>query len=381
MSQPFRPLRAEINTQNLRHNYRLLKKIAAGNDFFCPMVKAYAYGHDDLVTVKTLIDEGCMFFGVALIEEGLRLRAADLAAKTILVFHPLQNSKDAQALIENHLTPVLSSWREIEILEALTRAPLTVHVKFNTGMNRLGFERREADKLKTFFQNHKHLRLTGVCTHFFNSEDWLSVEGHTRKQLTEFAALEKKFAGADIFFHALNSSAMVANFCGDAPAPYGSRPGIALYGIKPLVECVNAAQKQKYDELIFKPVMSIHSQIILTHELQRGERVSYGGRFVAEKDSLIGVVPIGYADGFFRHFSSKGVMLCDSRRVPVTGTVCMDFTMLNLTGLPQPETGWVGEGVTILGETLQADELAQIIGTNSYEILTNISRRVPRVFV
>lgn len=349
------------------------------NAFFCPMVKAFAYGHDDIAISKALIGEGATHLGVALFEEGVRLREAGLSAVEILVFHPMIDQRCVEATVQYGLTPVVSSWRELQLIEASKHRPIHVHLKFNTGMNRLGFELVEIAKLQTYFSSHSPTKLAGVCTHFHSGEDLPKFAGHTVRQLQLFEEVKKSFAGLPT--HAFNSSALTANFCLKAKAAFGARPGIALYGIRPEVTHLTSTQKEVYDQLDFKPVMRVVSKIVHTHELKPGETVSYGARFVAEINSTIGVIPIGYADGYPRHLSSRGAMLYDGRPAAVSGTVCMDFTMINLTNLNTPAAGWVGQDIVVLGDSISANDLARLAGTNSYEILTNFSRRVPRVMV
>ncbi len=383
MTSPYRPLRAEIRLDHLRHNIRLLRKMAS-NDFFCPMVKANAYGHDDIAVSIALVDEGISHVGVALYEEGVRLRDNKVSNCEILVFNPIMNEATVEAAARYELTPVLSSWREIEFLDKSNNAPAAVHLKFNTGMNRLGFDYKDVGKLKSYFQSSDRVQLRGVCTHFFDGEDYLLSEGSTQRQIRKFKDIAKTFSGKGVVAHALNSSALVASYCKALPSEFGARPGLAIYGLKPHVLVQSDAQKDIYNHLEFKPVMKIVAQIVHQHLLKIGESVSYGARFVAEKATTIGVVPIGYADGYPRLLSSRSAMLCNGRKAQVSGTVCMDFTMINLTQIAAPPSGWVGQEVVVLGETtsgavITAEELAELVGTNTYEIVTNVSRRVPRV--
>jgi alanine racemase len=159
--------------------------------------------------------------------------------------------------------------------------------------------------------------------------------------------------------------------------------------VRPELTYATPKAVERWRRLDLRPVMSLSATICHVQEVHAGETVSYGGHFRVEKNSIIGVVGIGYADGYFRHFSNVGAMLWRGRRVPVSGTVCMDFTMLDLTevcaknDIPTPMI--LGEEVIILGsqpeETITADEMARMIGTNPYEIFTNVSQRVPRVYV
>ncbi len=160
----FRPTIAEISLKNLKHNYKLINRTLPKNSYIYPMIKANAYGHGDKEVAKVLVKAGAKQLGVCLIEEGIKLREAKIKCE-ILVFD-IFNKDGAQAIVDNRLTPVLSSWEQIKALEkAKIKKPISIHLKFNSGMNRLGFELSEAKKLKDYFYKHKKLNLAGICTH------------------------------------------------------------------------------------------------------------------------------------------------------------------------------------------------------------------------
>ncbi len=387
----FRPLRAEICLENLRHNYRLLRSIVGKEQFFCPMLKANAYGHGDIEIALALRNEGAKCFGVALVEEGVRLRE-HIPDASLLVFQPFADLHSARAVVANRLTPVLSSWDSIRALESAAgadSAQTEIHLKFNTGMARLGFAPSEAEKLAAYFRSsHRSLIVRGICTHLFAGEDALHGDGHTHVQLKLFSEIFEHFKSNEICGHVLNSSACLARFLGPdnlVLKHWGARPGLSLYGVKAPVTGLNAEAISRYEKIDLRPVMRVISKVVHAQRLANGDTVSYGGRYQVKRESTIGVVPIGYADGYMRRLSSKANMSCRGRLVPVAGTVCMDFTMIDMTAA----NASVGDEVVVLGAQnadgqtamISAQELADLAGTNAYEILTNFSARVPRVYV
>ena len=391
----FRPLRAELDLKNLRHNYRVLRDIIGFRQFFCPMLKANAYGHGDVECARALLEEGANYFGVALIEEGVRLRER-LSEAGILIFQPFADKLSAEAAVTHRLTPVVSSWQGVHALEsavdsiknAANISDFNIHLKFNTGMSRLGFPPSEAKKLADYFSKNPKLNLEGVCTHLLNGEDALREDGRTREQLEIFSKIFEFFESDEIFPHVLNSSACLARFLQPENSSLkfcGARPGISLYGVKAPVASLSSELESCYEKIELRPVMRVIGKVVHVQKLANGETVSYGGRFQAKRESTIGVVPVGYADGYMRRLSSKSNMICRGQRVPVVGTVCMDFTMVDLTDVDAS----VGDEVIVLGSqkldgrsaSITAQELADLAGTNAYEILTNFSARVPRVYV
>ncbi len=372
MFSKIRATHAEIRLSNLAHNFRFLRSCLKGSSFICPMIKAQAYGHGDIECAQALETAGAHDLGVSLVEEGIRLRQADIGG-AIFVFGTFDREAISE-VIKYNLTPVFSRWSDVRELEDQVTSGNShaVHIKFNTGMNRLGFAQDEARDLAAFFKKSKALNLTGICTHLLNGEDAGARSGYSDKQITEFEEVCTHFE-KNIVVHALNSSAL----CSQSYSGLGARPGIALYGSMPTL--LNPLM------LDLLPVMSLKSRIEHLQRLKKGEVVSYGGTWRAERDSIIGIVPVGYADGYPRSASNKSQMLVRGRRVGVAGIVCMDYTMLDLTDLHEDRPIVIGEEVVIFGrqgkEVYSADELAQAAGTISYEIFTRVSGRVPRIYL
>ncbi|MCE3011134.1 MAG: alanine racemase [Proteobacteria bacterium] len=359
-----------MNLDNLAHNAQLLRKLGGEKNFFCPMVKANAYGHGDIEIALRLEAEGVEHLGVGLIEEGILLRQAGVHCK-ILVYGTFEMD-GADAILKYQLTPVISLWEQAHALEKAAEAPVDVHVKFDTGMNRLGFRLDQVSPLLEYFSKSKILRLKGILTHLHTGEDAHDPQGSSQQQLRLFSEVEKKFSPFHPVVHALNSAALLS-LSRKRSIKFGARPGLAIYGVSPFAE-----------DFQLKPVMSLRSQIVRYHKIQAGESVSYSAAWRAQRDSLIGVVPIGYADGYHRLLSNRAQVLVAGQKVPQVGNVCMDYIMIDVTGVPHLHSDSGPEEVTLLGhdgsgQWITARELAEQAQTIPWEILTSVGERVPRV--
>jgi alanine racemase len=352
-----------IDTSALRHNLNLLKKWN-GPAFFCPMVKANAYGHGAELVARVTEQNGCSALGVALVEEGVALREAGLRGP-ILAFAPL--SKDAAfAAVKHGITPVIGRFEDIAALEA-TSSAVKAHLKFNTGMQRLGFDPADLTKLKSDLAAKKWLTIEGLCTHLTHGEDAAAGDGPTARQLAKFFEMTAGLPGVR---HA-HKSASLAALEGKKPADLGARPGIGIYGLPHDGRNMGAG---------LRPVLTWMTELTGVHTVEKGETASYSGRWTAQRRSRLGVVPMGYGDGYMRALSNKGTMLCRGQRVPVVGSVCMDYILLDLTDMKEEVKA--GEPVVVLGrqgnEEVSAADIAEAAGTISYEVVTNISARVAR---
>lgn len=377
--EQFRKTSAIIHLENLAHNVRELRAAAGSPPFFCPMIKANAYGHGDIEIGARLEAEGVTHVGVALIEEGISLRQKGLKIE-ILVFG-LFDSKGAPALVENKLTPVLSSWDQLRSLEAVAPAGYPVHVKFDTGMHRLGFSVSDISKVVTHFQSSK-LKIMGILTHLHTGENASDLTASTFQQLELFQQVERAFKPWNPVSHTLNSSGLLLfqqhqgkQLPHGISSRQGVRPGLSLYGVASVPTPVK-----------LKPVMSLRSEANKYHVIQPGDGVSYNLTWRAAKESVVAIIPLGYADGYHRLLSNRGTALFRGKRVPIVGNVCMDFIMADITDTLKNETAdsLKPEKITLFGwdefeNHLSAEELAKVADTIPYEILTSISERVPRI--
>ncbi len=364
---------AEINLSHLEHNIQLIRQGFPQDTFFCPMVKANAYGHGDVKVSQFLETLGVKHLGVCLIEEGLLLRQLGVKAD-VLVFRGF-DSKGAVKMFENQLTPVVSTWEQLDILISL-KQPTKIHLKFDTGMNRLGFEVAEVADVRARFKEQSHLQLEGVLTHLYQSEDGLDPNGETVEQIGRFLNVWEVFKDYSEFFHVLNSGGIVCKMSGAqgvlAQQNWGLRPGLLIYGYNPVSE----------SKLDFKPVMTLQSRTNLIRDIKTGEGVSYGHTWKASRDSQVAVVPIGYADGWHRILSNRAEVLWNGQRAPIVGSICMDYLMVDVTGLShekENEVIFVGRSEKT-GEALPATEAAEKAQTIPWEILTSVGERVPRLY-
>ncbi len=232
----------------------------------------------------------------------------------------------------------------------------------------------QIDTLIKKLSSLKKVRVTGVCTHLQCGEDLGDKDGYSSSQLERYKAVVEAFPQDEYIHHAFNSSSLInlKKFDLDPEFPFGVRPGISLYGYPPVATSMSLI-----------PVMSLYSKIVNLHQIKKGEVVSYGATWKAQRDSLIGVVPIGYADGYFRMLSNSATVLVSDDVCPLVGRVCMDYVMVDLTDIKTEVH--LGDPVILLGENanhiITAEQLAEKSDTISYEILTSVGERVPRIFV
>ncbi len=366
-----RPTVAVIDKGALKHNYRELRKRISPGTGVMAVVKADAYGHGDTGVAGVLESLGCECFAVATVEEGERLRQAGIK-RPVAVLGGIYAGQ-IEELFALDLTPVIFDMDTSRMLDreaSRLGVVKNIHVKIDTGMGRLGVLPHE---VAPFFEELKklgHLRVEGVLSHFSEAGD----RDFSILQLELFKDSIKKIRTlgfAPEVIHMANSAALV-----DLRESHFNlvRPGIMLYGSYP--------SEEFKDRINLRPVMTLRTALLHVKRLPPGRPVSYGRTFVTERESLIGVLPIGYADGLPRELSNSGEVLVRGRRVPIVGLVCMDLTMVDLTALGRVNAG---EEVVVMGgqggERITAEEVARRAGTISYEIFTNISSRVPRVFV
>jgi len=368
----FRPTHCEINTSALRHNYRQLKALAGEREVL-GVVKANAYGHGAVQVARILANEGVRIFGVASVEEGIELRRSGITGRILCFGGPLGAS--ALDLLEFGIEPVIFNEEDAKRLAQQAHGssrPLSLHLKVDTGMGRLGVPLRHFNSLLEKILSSPSLKLESVMTHLARADE--PDSGPTDHQIQNFTLVEesvKRLQPSLPVFHLCNSAALIDRKLGDTQ---WVRPGVALYGAYP-----HPRLEAKVD---LRPVMSWKTQIISLKEFPAGSPLSYGGTFVTRRPSKIAIVPVGYADGYSRAFSNKGVMLVRGRRVPVVGRVCMDLSLIDVSDLAVVE---LGDEVVVMGsqgeESLRAEELAGLLGTISYEIFCGVAARVPRLLV
>ena len=378
----FRKTYAEVDLDALEKNLKFIQ-LNFPDHFLCPMVKANAYGHGDVIVAKALEKFGVKKMGVCLIEEGILLREFGIKAE-ILVFRGF-DIEGAEAMKHHRLTPVVSSWEQLKALEKIPKA-WEIHLKFDTGMNRLGFAVSDAQKIFQYLSEQKKWSLKGVLTHLVSGEDDGQSSGLTEKQLIDFEKVVEVFRFLKPEFHVLNSGGILSKISlmrKSTPSEnpllrqnWGLRPGLSLSGYNPGVT-------EDFFEL--EPVMTLKSHISVLRSIKAHEGVSYNHTWKSSRESVIAVVPMGYADGYHRRLSNKGRALFKGRYVPVVGSVCMDYLMLDVTEVRDLTSKDLGAEVILFGKdqdqnVLSVHDLAMQAQTIPWEILTSLSERVPRLY-
>jgi alanine racemase len=364
-----RPTWAEIDLDALTHNYREIRKIVGDQVKILGVVKADAYGHGSLECAKALISAGADKLAVAFIDEAIALRQNGIRAEIMLLgFSPeavipqLVKYDIIPAVYQLSFAQVLSDYCQKEGLVH------PIHIKVDTGMGRIGFSYREAVEMVKAIDGLEGVFIQGLFSHFSTAD--AIDKAFTRLQFDRFSKLMAgiRQAGIEIpIYHIANSAAI---FDLDGLHLDMVRPGIILYGLYPSDE----VDRKKID---LKPVMSFKSRIVHLKTIEAGESLSYGNRYVASEERLIGTLPVGYADGYTRMLSGKAEVFINGQRAPIVGNICMDQCMVDLTDLSQVS---LYDEVELFGKNLSADEVAQKLGTINYEITCLVNKRVPRVY-
>ncbi|HKQ70126.1 MAG TPA: alanine racemase [Polyangiaceae bacterium] len=372
-----RPTRAEINLGHLRHNLKTVKR-AAGSSRVFGVLKADAYGHGAPAVARTLERSGIDGFCVALLEEAVELREAGIRVP-ILAMGGYYGQAWGE-VIARGVTPVIYDVaqaegiaREVRIAATRPASPISVHLKIDTGMGRLGCEQGDIVEVVAKLRDIPEVRIDGLMTHLACADDE-SIDAVTQ-QLDRFeraTAVARAQGVTPQVRHAANSAAVFR--CERAKLDW-VRPGIALFGIAPRFGAT----------LDLRPAMSIRTEVVAVRDIAKGEPIGYGWTWRAQRDSRIATIPMGYADGLSRQLSNRGEVLIGGKRAPVAGTVSMDLTMIDVTDhgtvLVRDEVVVMGPQQGPLGkDIITASEIATRAGTIPWDILTSVSRRVPRFY-
>ncbi|WP_372873618.1 alanine racemase [Pseudomonas sp.] len=353
-----RPLVATIDLSAIRHNYAVAKRCAPGRQAFA-VVKANAYGHG-LGEVVTALHEVADGFAVASLEEAAEVRALHDEAR-ILLLEGCFEAAEYPLAAQLGLDLVLHSEQQLaQLLAASLSRPLNTWLKLDSGMHRLGLDEAALRACHSRLQGAAQVAEVNLISHFACADE----RGHeqSERQLEAFLdLLDLDFAQRSL----ANSAAILT-----IPAAHMDwlRPGIMLYGATPFAE-LSAA------ELGLEPAMTLSAQLIAIHQVAADDSVGYGAAWRAERPSRIGTVSCGYADGYPRHAPSGTPLLVRDQRVPLAGRVSMDMLTVDLTDLPAAQ---IGDEVQLWGAQLPVDEVARAAGTIGYELLTKVTRRVPR---
>jgi len=377
-----RPTRAEISLEHLRHNVAELARAAQVPIW--AVLKADAYGHGAKAVARTLERAGAKGFCVALIEEGIELREAGIYAPILVMGSHYPNAWPE--LLRHELTPVISRSDQIEALAEEVRErggpAFGVHLKIDTGMARLGVPFSELSSVAGVLARHPELRLDGVMTHFASAESDALFVAEQLALFEQGTALLARMGLPVRLRHAANTAALLSHPSARLDLV---RPGIGLYGMAPGVSGSHVAASQVAGVEGLRPVMRVRSEIISLRTLRPGASVGYGATFRAARESRIATIPMGYGDGLSRALSNRGHVLVRGRRAPIAGAVSMDLTSVDVTDIPGVA---IGDEVVVLGaqegplgsDVISAQQIAAQAGTIAWEVLTGISRRVPRFY-
>lgn len=358
----------EIDLKALKHNFEYIKSKLKSDTKILAVVKAFAYGSDAKIIANYLQDLNVDYFAVAYVSEGVALR--DAGVKTpILVLHP--QAVNFKTLIERCLEPSLYNAKVlnefITIASEENQSDYPIHIKFNTGLNRLGFWENDVEYIISKLKATSSVKVKSLFSHLAASED-LSEKAFTETQIMSFKTISDEFTQAIDYrpmLHLTNTSGIL-----NYPEAHLDmvRIGIGLYGFG------NSEAENKN----LKPLATLKSVISQIHKIEKGESVGYNRAYISSGFEKTATIPIGHADGIGRHFGNeKGFVTINGAKAPIIGNVCMDMIMVNITNIDCKE----GDEVIIFGSHPDASQFASTANTISYEIITAISQRIKRVIL
>jgi alanine racemase len=374
-----RPTWAEVSLTTLRQNFRTVQKHVGGNVTVCAVVKADAYGHGAVECSRALEAEGAKWLGVTSLDEAIPLRDAGLRA-SILLMTGFWRGEESE-IIRLHLTPTVWEPWHIEMLEsaaaALGVAQHPVHLKVDTGMGRLGVAVDQLPGVLAALKAAKHLALEGLSTHLASSEIMDAPSVAEQEQKFDVARRMVREAGMEpTFVHMANTAAVISR-----RETWNTmvRPGVALYGYYLPFQRAGREVSGGTLRLPVKPILTWKTRILSLRDFAANQPLGYGATYVTKALAHVAVLPVGYADGYNRQLSNRGRVIVREHYAPIVGRISMDLTLVDVTGIPGVA---VGDEVILLGEceglSVDALEHAELANSTPYEILCNISKRVPR---
>ncbi len=363
----------EIDLAALSHNVQQILSLVSSKTELMAVVKADAYGHGAVTVAQTVLQSGATWLGVATIPEGIELREAGIEAP-ILVLGATHTSEQIRAIEHWQLQPTLCTPKQALVYsESVRRGILPIHLKLDTGMSRLGTSWENAVEFVQLVKGLPNLSIASIYSHLATAENLDPTIRQQQQQRYEAAirACGYDFAGKHPCFHLANSAGTIV----DSSLHYDLvRTGLILYGLYPADHLRSS--------LDLRPVMQVKARVTQVKTIQPGTGVSYGYRFIADRETQIAVIGIGYADGVPRNLSNKMTALVRGQQAKQIGSITMDQLMLDVSHIPALQEG---EVVTLLGqdgnEKILADDWANLLGTISWEILCGFKHRLPRVAV
>ncbi|MCR1898501.1 alanine racemase [Irregularibacter muris] len=366
-----RPTWVEIDLDAIAHNIEEIKKLIKNKRKIMGVVKADAYGHGAVEVAKTLLMHGVEYLAVAMVDEALVLRKAGVDCPILVLgYTPEQQVNE---LIKWDITQTIYSENMVDFIHkvaVLQNKIVKVHIKVDTGMGRIGFKSKdEILKILRKIGNLPKLEVQGIFTHFATADE--EDKSFAQNQLKTFRDicnfLEKENIHIPIK-HIANSAAII-----DMEDTYFNmvRPGIILYGLYPSEEVFK-------EKISLKPSMTFKTKIVHIKKIDKDTSIGYGRKYIAPEERRIATLPVGYADGYSRMLSGKAEVLAQGKKVPVVGNICMDQCMIDITNHPKVQ---MGDEVTLFGQGMTVEEVAQKLGTINYEVLCMVNKRVPRVYI
>jgi alanine racemase len=374
-----RPTWAEVSLTALRQNFRTVQKHVGAGVTVCAVVKADAYGHGAVECSRALEAEGAKWLGVTSLDEAIPLREADVRAN-ILLMTGFWRGEEGE-IIRLRLTPTVWEPWHIETLEAaaaaLGVAQHPVHLKVDTGMGRLGVGVDQLPGVLVALKAAKHLVLEGLSTHLASSEIMDAPSVAEQERSFDTARRMVREAGMEpAFVHMANTAAVISR-----RETWNNmvRPGVALYGYYLPFQRAGREVSGGTLRLRVKPVLTWKTRILSLRDFGPNQALGYGATYVTKAPAHVAVLPVGYADGYNRQLSNQGRVIVREHYAPIVGRISMDLTLVDVTGIPGIA---VGDEVILLGEceglSVNALEHAELANSTPYEILCNISKRVPR---
>jgi len=367
-----RPTQVEVDLSRLTANYRAIQAHVAPAAVM-PILKANAYGHGLVEVARHMQSLGAPYLGVAFLEEGILLREAGVTTPILVLGGIIGNQ--VPLFLEHDLTLTASSMEKLGQIEEAARAMgvrAKVHLKIDTGMERIGVHYYSAADLLEASLTGEHFEVEGIFSHFANAD--AADPAYSRLQLDRFHAVLEFYESRGLprppLRHMANSAA-IAGF--PASRLDMVRAGILLYGIYPSADVPRTID--------VRPALSWKSRVVYFKVVQPGHPVSYGSTWQSDHSVRVVTVPVGYGDGYFRSMSGRAEVIIRGKRYPIVGRVCMDQLMVNI----EWETAYNGDEVILIGQaengaTITVEELAEWAGTIPWEILTNVNTRVPRIY-
>ena len=363
----------EIDLDRLKENFRKVKGWVGPDKRILVAVKADAYGHSSVAVSKALAAEGVSTLGVASLEEAIEIKRGG-AEVPVLILSPSSFTEVPEIVTEGFTSTVsnIEYARKLSVVARALNKKMKVHVEVDTGMGRTGVNYSGAADFIRQVRELDSIQVEGIFTHFANAEE--SDKTFALEQLKRFTQVLEDLKARSLevpLVHSANSASLL-----DIRESHFNmvRPGLVIYGMYP-----SQWVKRQID---VEPVMTFKARVAHLNSIPRGETVSYGRTYTASKDCTVAVVSVGYGDGYSRALSNKGEVLIRGKRFSIVGMVCMDLTMVDVTGHPEIR---VGDEVILMGksgeEEISADELARLSGTISYDVTCSVGPRVPRVFI